>query len=124
MKSADTSLARFIDHTLLKPEAKRSDIERLCAEAREHGFIGVCVNTAWIEHAATLLKGSETLPVAVVGFPLGACTSATKAFETTEAVRLGAREIDMVLNVGALKSGDLTLVENDIRLVVAAAKPR
>ncbi len=119
MKAAD--LARFIDHTLLKPDAKRADIERLCAEAREHGFAGACVNTTRIELTASLLKGSQTLPVAVVGFPLGACTTSAKAFETKDAVRLGAREIDMVINVGALKSGNAAFVEDDISAVVQAA---
>lgn len=116
-------LARLIDHTLLKPEATRNDIERICKEAVQHQFATVCVNSAHIAQAASLLKGSTTLPIAVIGFPLGACTTSAKVFETREAVRLGAREIDMVVSVGALKEEDYSYVLNDIYEVVEAARP-
>ncbi len=116
-------LASQIDHTILKADATRSDIERLCAEARQFQFATVCVNSCWIPLAAELLQGSEVKPITVVGFPLGASLSSAKVFETREAIRLGAQEIDMVLNIGALKSGDESLVFNDIQAVVEAAKP-
>jgi deoxyribose-phosphate aldolase len=121
------NLARSIDHTLLKPETTRADIQRICKEAREHGFATVCINSAHIAEAATLLHESSgqssTLPIAVIGFPLGACTTSTKVFETREAIRLGAREIDMVIPVGALKEEDYAYVLNDIHEVVEAARP-
>ncbi|MFL5814848.1 MAG: deoxyribose-phosphate aldolase, partial [Bdellovibrionia bacterium] len=125
--AAIQDLARFIDHTLLKPESTRSDIQRICKEAREHGFATVCINSAHIAEAATLLQDSSgrstTLPIAVIGFPLGACTTSTKVFETREAIRLGAREIDMVVPVGALKEENYAYVLNDIHEVVEAAHP-
>jgi deoxyribose-phosphate aldolase len=117
------SLHQLIDHTLLKQDATRSDIERVCKEARDHKFATVCVNSSRIPLVAELLKGSTTLPIAVVGFPLGAALTSSKVFETQEAVRLGAREIDMVINVGALKDFDDKFVQEDIRAVVEAAKP-
>lgn len=117
------NLAVFIDHTLLKPESTRGDIQRICIEAREHRFATVCVNSAHIAEVATLLQGSSTLPISVIGFPLGACTTSTKVFETREAIRLGAREIDMVVSVGALKEEDYATVLNDIHEVVEAARP-
>jgi len=117
------SLHQLIDHTLLKQDATRSDIERVCKEARDHKFATVCVNSSRIPLVAELLKGSTTLPIAVVGFPLGAALTSSKVFETQEAVRLGAREIDMVINVGALKDGEDKSVQEDIRAVVEAAKP-
>jgi deoxyribose-phosphate aldolase len=117
------SLHQLIDHTLLKQDATRSDIERVCKEARDHQFATVCVNSSRIPLVAELLKGSSTLPIAVVGFPLGAALTSSKVFETQEAVRLGAREIDMVINVGALKDGEDDFVQEDIRAVVEAAKP-
>ena len=116
-------LASQIDHTLLKADATRSDIERLCAEASQFKFIAVCVNPCWVSLACQLLQGSNVKVVAVVGFPLGACLTSVKAFETREAISLGASEIDMVLNIGALKSGDEVFVFEDIRAVVDAAKP-
>jgi deoxyribose-phosphate aldolase len=122
-KPEPSQLARQIDHTLLKPETTRADIERICKEAVEFNFATVCVNSAHIAQAASLLQGSSTLPIAVVGFPLGACTTSTKVFETREAIRLGAREIDMVISVGALKEKDYATVLSDISEVVQAAKP-
>lgn len=114
-------LNKYFDHTLLKAEAKPVDIEKLCAEAKEYDFYSVCVNSCYVEEAAKLLKGTDVKIAAVVGFPLGACTTETKAFETEEACRGGASEVDMVLNVGMLKAGRDSYVEEDIRAVVRAA---
>ena len=111
-------LARFIDHTLLKPNATEEQIRKLCAEALEFNFRSVCVNPTWVPLVSDLLRGSEVLACTVVGFPLGANEPAIKAMEARRAIRNGAREIDMVLNVGALKSGDDLLVLRDIRAVV------
>ncbi|HEU4323586.1 MAG TPA: deoxyribose-phosphate aldolase [Roseiflexaceae bacterium] len=116
-----TEIARLIDHTLLKPEATPEQIERLCAEAREHGFASVCVNPTYVARCAELLSGSSVAVCTVVGFPLGATTSAVKAFEAREAIEQGASEVDMVIAVGRLKAGEHDAVEEDIRLVVAAA---
>ncbi len=117
-------LARFIDHTLLKADATRDDLRRLCDEARAHGFASVCVNGSNVPFCKDLLKGTRVMTVAVVGFPLGAMSADAKAFEAREAVRQGADEIDTVLNIGALKSGDRDAVLDDIRKVVDAAAPR
>jgi deoxyribose-phosphate aldolase len=114
-------LAKYIDHTLLKPEATKDELRHVCQEARQHHFATVCVNSANVGFVARLLAGSDVKPIAVVGFPLGATLPSAKAFETREAIRCGAREIDMVLNVGALKSREYDLVERDIRCVVEAA---
>lgn len=114
------ALARFIDHTQLKPDAPREAIETLCEQARAHNFWSVCVNACNVKLASGLLHGSRTLVCAVVGFPLGATTPASKAFEAREAARHGASEIDMVLNIGALKSLDYHLVSQDIAAVVEA----
>ena len=111
-------LARYIDHTLLKPNATEEQIRTLCAEALEFNFRSVCVNPTWVPLAAHLLRGSEVLTCTVVGFPLGANEPAIKAMEARRAIRNGAREIDMVINIGALKSGDDALVLRDIRAVV------
>jgi len=111
-------LARFIDHTLLKPDATEEQVSNLCAEAREYNFRSVCVNPTWVSLAAELLRGSEVLVCTVVGFPLGANEPAIKAMEARRAIRNGAREIDMVINIGALKSGNDTLVFRDIQAVV------
>jgi len=111
-------LARYIDHTLLKPAATEEQIRTLCAEALEFNFRSVCVNPTWVALAASLLRGSDVLTCTVVGFPLGATEPAIKAMEARRAIRNGAREIDMVLNIGALKSGDDALVLRDIRSVV------
>lgn len=115
-------LNKYFDHTLLKAEAKPVDIEKLCAEAKEYDFYSVCVNSCYVEEAAKLLKGTDVKIAAVAGFPLGACTTETKAFETEEACRGGASEVDMVLNVGMLKAGRDSYVEEDIRAVVRAAE--
>jgi deoxyribose-phosphate aldolase len=114
-------VAPLIDHTLLKPEATREEVRQLCEEARRFGFATVCLNSANIRYAASLLSGSSVKPIAVVGFPLGAGTTSAKAFETREAIRNGAQEIDMVINVGALKSKDYAFVLEDIRGVVEAS---
>jgi deoxyribose-phosphate aldolase len=111
-------LARYIDHTLLKPNATEEQIRKLCAEALEFNFRSVCVNPTWVSLVADLLRGSEVLTCTVVGFPLGANEPAIKAMEARRAIRNGAREIDMVINIGALKSGDDALVLRDIRAVV------
>jgi deoxyribose-phosphate aldolase len=116
-----SELARLIDHTLLKADARRDEFEKLCAEARTHGFSTVCVNTSALPLVVKALGGARTLPIAVVGFPLGAMDSAVKAAETKRAIELGAREIDMVLPVGALKDGEFESVERDIQAVVSAA---
>jgi len=115
-------VAALIDHTLLKPEATRDDILKLCAEARQFGFATVVVNPTWVATAAAALRGAPVKVCTVVGFPLGATLSTVKVAETEEAVKLGAEEIDMVINVGALKSGEDEFVEQDIRGVVAAAR--
>src|SRR5690606_23097232 len=114
-------LARIIDHTLLKAEATYSEIERLCAEAKEYGFASVCVNPANISLAVRLLGESSVKVCTVIGFPLGATTYLVKAAETREAVASGAEEIDMVINIGALKSGFYNLVFQEIKAVVEAA---
>jgi deoxyribose-phosphate aldolase len=114
-------IASMIDHTLLKPEATKEQIHKLCEEAKEHGFASVCVNPFWVREAAKLLAGTGVKVCTVVGFPLGATTKETKAFETKDAIAGGAEEIDMVLNIGALKSGDYETVRDDIRAVVEAA---
>ena len=115
-------LARYIDHTLLKPEATEGQIRKLCEEARKHTFASVCVNPSWVSLASQMLKGSPVKVCTVIGFPLGATTPTTKAIETRDAIANGANEIDMVINVGALKSGNDALVKDDIEAVVAAAK--
>lgn len=115
-------LAKYIDHTLLKPDASEDAVRRLCAEAREFGFASVCVNGSFTELVARELKGSGVKTCVVVGFPLGAGTSAAKAFETADAVSRGAEEIDMVLSVGRLRFGETAAVREDIRAVVKAAE--
>lgn len=117
-------IARMIDHTLLKPDATRAQIETLCAEAREHGFATVCVNPTWVRLCADLLRGSETRVCTVAGFPLGATPGPVKAFETIRVIEDGATEVDMVMNVGALKSGDYRLVERDVAGVADACCER
>ncbi len=113
--------ASLIDHTLLKPEASEADIKKLCNEAIQFGFASVCVNPAWVKKAAEFLRGSSIPVCTVIGFPLGATLPDVKAFEARRAIFNGAREVDMVINIGALKSGDDCLVEDDIRAVVQAA---
>jgi deoxyribose-phosphate aldolase len=117
----DMNLAKYIDHTLLKPDATQQEIAQLCFEARKYGFASVCVNPTWVSLCAELLKGSPVKVCTVIGFPLGATSSETKAFETETAIRQGATEIDMVINIGALKARDLETVARDIRGVVNAA---
>jgi deoxyribose-phosphate aldolase len=112
----------MIDHTLLKQDATKEQVEKICAEAKEYTFASVCVNPTWVKTSAELLTGTPVKVCTVIGFPLGASTPETKAFETTDAINNGAGEIDMVLNVGALKSQDLELVKRDIESVVNAAK--
>ena len=116
-------LAGMIDHTLLKPEATKQQLLDLAEEARQHHFATVCVNSSNVRLMAQFLQGSGVPVCAVVGFPLGSMTPRAKAFETREAIRCGAREIDMVLNIGALKSQEYDLVLADISAVVQAAKP-
>jgi deoxyribose-phosphate aldolase len=115
-------LAQLIDHTNLKPEATEDDIRRLCDEAKQHLFAAVCLNPIYVSLAATLLVDSPVRVAAVVGFPLGANETDTKAYETKQAVYAGADEIDMVLPIGALKSGKHDVVLKDIRAVVQAAQ--
>ena len=117
----DTSIARMIDHTLLKPEATKQQIEELCAEAKEYNFASVCINPSFVKLCADLLRDTSVKVCTVIGFPLGATSSDAKAYETEKAIRDGAREVDMVLNVGMLKSGEYDYVRNDISGVVAAA---
>jgi deoxyribose-phosphate aldolase len=114
-------IASYIDHTLLKPDATEEQIETLCEEARQYRFATVCVNPTFVGRCARLLRGSGVKVCTVVGFPLGATTPATKAFEARKAIREGAEEVDMVINVGALKSGNYDLVESDIATVREAA---
>jgi deoxyribose-phosphate aldolase len=113
--------ASLVDHTLLKPEASEADIERLCGEASQFHFASVCVNPTWVRASACHLRGTGVVVCTVVGFPLGATLADVKAYETRRAIYDGAREVDMVINVGALKSGDDCAVEYDIRQVVEAA---
>jgi deoxyribose-phosphate aldolase len=113
-------VASLIDHTMLRPEATRADIVKLCAEARQHGFATVCVNPYWVPLAASELAGCPVKVCTVAGFPLGATSTEAKVAETAAALRAGAREIDMVLNVGALRSGDLDTVKLDIQAVTRA----
>ena len=115
---ATTGVAGMIDHTLLRPDAARGDIEKLCREAADFHFATVCVNPAWVALAASLLRGTGVGVCSVVGFPLGATTCDVKHYETRRAIFDGATEIDMVINIGALKSGDLRVVERDIESVV------
>ena len=115
-------VARRIDHTLLKADATREQIEKLCGEARQYGFATVCVNPTWVAACADLLRGSATRVCTVAGFPLGATPPEVKAYETARVIADGACEVDMVLNVGALKSGDYRLVERDIALVADACR--
>ena len=118
--SAEQNVARLIDHTLLKPEASAEQITQLCQEAREYHFATVCVNSARVALAAELLRGSDVAVCAVVGFPLGASLPEVKASEAGLAIAAGAGEIDMVLNIGALKDRDLQALLRDIRTVVVA----
>jgi deoxyribose-phosphate aldolase len=120
----DPAIASLIDHTLLKPEATRDDIRRICAEARKYSFASVCLNPYWVPLAAAELKGSPVKVCTVVGFPLGANSTAIKRAEAEAAARAGAQEIDMVINVGVLRSGDYDEVKRDIEAVVEASHAR
>lgn len=113
-------LSSYIDHTLLRPDTQKAAIEKLCQEAREHKFFSVCVNTSYVKLCADLLRGSSVKVCAVVGFPLGAMDSESKAFEAKKAIEHGADEIDMVINIGALKDRKLDFVRKDIAAVVQA----
>lgn len=115
-------LNKYIDHTLLKPDASQEQIETLIEEAKKYDFASVCVNPTWVSFAAQVLKGTDVKVCTVIGFPLGANTPELKAFETSDAIQNGADEVDMVINIGALKSRNFDLVERDIRAVVEAAK--
>ncbi len=121
---APASLAKYIDHTLLKASATENDIRRICDEAKKYHFASVCVNPSYIKLVADLLSGSGVTPCCVIAFPLGSTPPESKAHETTDAVNNGAREVDMVINVGAVKSGDWMLVKRDIEAVVGAARGR
>ncbi|MBR3352824.1 MAG: deoxyribose-phosphate aldolase [Erysipelotrichaceae bacterium] len=114
-------LNKYIDHTLLKPEATRAQIEKLCAEAREYDFASVCVNSCNVALCKSLLKDTDVEVCTVIGFPLGAMSSVSKAYETKEALADGADEFDMVINIGALKDGNMDYVTDDIAAVVKAA---
>lgn len=122
-KRTSKTLAGRIDHTLLKPDATLAAIENLCDEAREHGFASVCINTRWVPTAVERLSGSDVMVCTVVGFPLGAMTRLAKAEEARITVAEGADEVDMVLDIGGLLSGDLAAVYDDILGVVGAARP-
>jgi len=119
---APDPIARLIDHTLLAPDATRGDLETLCREAAEFRFATVCVNPTWVARCVALLQATPVAVCAVVGFPLGATTSDVKHFETRRVIFDGAREVDMVINIGALKSGDLRLVERDIEAVTTPCR--
>ncbi|HEM3611468.1 TPA: deoxyribose-phosphate aldolase [Streptococcus suis] len=114
-------LNKYIDHTILKPETTQEQVEKILAEAKEYDFASVCVNPTWVALAAESLKDSDVKVCTVIGFPLGANTPAVKAFETKDAISNGADEIDMVINIGALKTGNYDLVLEDIKAVVEAS---
>jgi deoxyribose-phosphate aldolase len=116
------NIAKYIDHTVLKPQASVEEVKKLCKEAKEYNFASVCVNGCHTKLVSTELAGSDVKTCVVVGFPLGAMTKEAKAFETLDAIKNGAEEIDMVINVGALKDGNYALVKEDIESVVNAAK--
>jgi deoxyribose-phosphate aldolase len=113
-------MEKYIDHTLLKPESTDMDVQKICLDAKKYNFKSVCINPGWVKYAADLLKDSEVETCTVIGFPLGANTSKVKAFEAEQAVKEGATEVDMVINIGALKSEDYSLVHDDIKAVVDA----
>ncbi|MDD2666161.1 MAG: deoxyribose-phosphate aldolase [Methanocellales archaeon] len=121
MKITREQLASMIDHTLLKPDATAKDIKRICAEAIEHNFASVCVNPIHVSLAAKMLERMNIKVCTVIGFPLGASTTETKVFEVKNAIKNGAQEVDVVMNIGALKSGDYEVVKKDIRAVVNSA---
>ena len=112
---------QYIDHTLLKPESRQDQIDKLIREAKTYNFASVCINPTWVSYAAQALEGTDIKVCTVIGFPLGATTSAVKAFETKDAISHGADEVDMVINIGQAKSGHFAFVEEDIRAVVEAS---
>ncbi|MDD6153618.1 MAG: deoxyribose-phosphate aldolase [Elusimicrobia bacterium] len=114
--------AKLIDHTILKPVASKEDVRRICDEAKQHGFFSVCINPYWVAYAKELLQGTDVKVCTVIGFPLGANTTAVKEYETRDALKNGADEIDMVINLGALKSGDYDTVLSDISAVRKACE--
>jgi deoxyribose-phosphate aldolase len=118
----NVNIARMIDHTILKPEATEAEIMQLCKEAVEYNFASVCVNPSMVAKATSILESTPVKVCTVIGFPLGATTTEVKAFETEDTIKKGATEVDMVINVGKLKEGDLAYVKNDIQAVVNAAK--
>jgi deoxyribose-phosphate aldolase len=122
MRRDKMDIAKYIDHTILKPEATAEDVKKLCKEAREYKFVSVCVNGCYAKLVSTELEGTDVKTCVVVGFPLGAMTKEAKAFETTQAIENGATEIDMVINVGALKEKNYEILKEDIEAVVNAAK--
>jgi deoxyribose-phosphate aldolase len=122
IESVPEDLAKLIDHTLLRPEATYDDIDKLCDEARRYGFASVCVNPMHVKRCVARLKGASSVVCTVIGFPLGATPSENKALEARRAIREGAREIDMVLPIGALRSGDHRYVYDDIRIVAEVAR--
>lgn len=124
MQLTAKELASYIDHTALKPDTTQAQIETLCQEATRHGFAAVCVNPVWVRHAAGQLANTSVAVAAVVGFPLGANTAAIKARETQQALADGANEVDMVLNIGALKGGDFDTVRDDITAVTEVTRAR
>lgn len=119
-----SSLAKYIDHTLLKPEATRQQIQEICTQAKKYGFHSVCVNPVWVKEAFKQVKNSNVKVCTVVGFPLGATTSEVKAFETKNAIKNGASEIDMVISIGKLKDGQYSEVQDDIQAVVEEAQEK
>jgi deoxyribose-phosphate aldolase len=118
------SLSKYIDHTVLYPDTTKKTIERFCKEAVDYNFASVCVNPTHVKYASSLLKDTSVKVCTVIGFPLGATTSLVKAVETRDAIANGAQEIDMVINIGAVKDGNFELVESDIKAVVDAAADR
>ncbi|MDO5764322.1 MAG: deoxyribose-phosphate aldolase [Elusimicrobiales bacterium] len=114
--------AKLIDHTILKPVASKEDVRRICDEAKQHGFFSVCINPYWVAYAKELLQGTDVKVCTVIGFPLGANTTAVKEYETRDALKNGADEIDMVINLGALKNGDYDTVLSDISAVRKACE--
>lgn len=121
-RTPEMNLAKYIDHTILKPQTTEEQVKVICAEAREHGFFSVCVNPCYVSLVKKELEGSETKVCSVISFPLGANIPAVKAFEATQSIEAGADEIDMVINIGALKDGKYDYVREDIKAVVEACK--
>lgn len=116
----DKNLAQYFDHTILSPDARRADVKRVCDEAKEYKTATVCVNGHWIPFVKEQLEGTSVKPIAVIGFPLGAGTTASKVFEAENAIDLGAEEIDMVINIGEMLDGNLEFVQADVKAVVDA----